>query len=499
MKSQMYILAIDQGTTGSTAALIDDETWAFVGKSNREYPQHYPRPGLVEHNLDDIWKSVRDTVREVLNMHKISPREISAIGITNQRETTCAFDKKGNPHAHAIVWQDRRTHDYCLELKKQNLLPLFAEKTGLPIDPYFSGSKMRWLLQNNESVKKAAKNSNLCLGTIDTFLLYRLTNGESFATEESNASRTQLMNIKTGHWDGELLKIFGVSQDFLPTIKESFGPFGKTQNLDFLPDGIPISGILGDQQAALFGQGGHSQGSMKCTYGTGAFILFNTGIKPIPSQNGLLTTVAYNYRGERIYALEGSAYIAGAAVQWLRDNLKIIPSSADVETLAREITNLEEMEHILFLPFFTGIGSPHWNAQAKAAIVGLTRDSGRSHIARACLDGIILSINDLLESIKNDTGLNIATINVDGGAVVNDLLMQNQATLSQVEIVRPQVIETTAYGAALAAGMGTEKIAFKDIAPLWKKEKTFLPLKSELDFYKRKKQQWQDVITKLYL
>ena len=494
-----HVLAIDQGTTGSTAALINDENWHFVGQCNREYPQHYPRPGLVEHDLEDIWKSVQDTILDVLKKYNVSPQDISAIGITNQRETTCAFDKKGNPLARAIVWQDRRTHDYCLELKKRKLAPLFAEKTGLPLDPYFSGSKMHWLLNNDESVTKAAKNKELHFGTIDTFLLYRLTDGESFATEDSNASRTLLMNIKTGSWDAELLDIFGVSPEFLPSIQESFGPFGKTKNMGILPDGIPISGILGDQQAALFGQAGYREGAMKCTYGTGAFILFNTGARPIHSKNGLLTTIAYNHKGKRVYALEGSAYIAGAAVQWLRDNLNIIESSSDVESLAGQVQSADEMEHILFLPFFTGIGSPYWNAQAKAAIVGLTRDSGPPHIAKACLDGIILSIDDLLDSIKSDTSLNISAVNVDGGAVVNNLLMQNQSTLSQVDIIRPSVIETTAYGAALAAGVGIDKITFEQIPPLWKQEKVFHPQKSDVDFYKKKKQQWTKTIAKLYL
>ena len=493
-----YILAIDQGTSGSTAALVNDKTWQFLGKSNREYPQHCPLPGVVEHNLEDIWKSVQNTIVDVLNEHNISPQDISAIGITNQRETTCAFDRKGNPLARAIVWQDRRTHQYCTELKKKNLSSLFLKKTGLPLDPYFSGSKMRWLLQNSEPVKKAAKNSNLLFGTIDTFLLYRLTDGESFSTEESNASRTLLMNIKTGEWDQELLDVFEVPKSSLPPIKESFGPFGKTKNLNFLPDGIPVSGILGDQQAALFGQAGYNEGAMKCTYGTGAFLLFNTGNNPVFSQNGLLTTVAYKYKRKRIYALEGSSYIAGAAVQWLRDNLNIIKSSSEIESLAQQVKSLNEMEHILFLPFFTGIGSPYWNAQAKAAIIGLTRDSGKPHMAKACLDGIVLSINDLVDCMKNDTKLDIKTVTVDGGAVVNDLLMQSQATLSQVEIIRPQVIETTAYGAALAAGVGVGKIIFEDIPPLWKKEKAFIPKKSDQDFYKMKKAQWKETIAKLF-
>ena len=494
-----YVLAIDQGTTGSTAALVDDETWRFLGKSNREYPQHYPLPGWVEHNLESIWQSVQKAVVDVLNKHRVSAQEISAIGITNQRETTCAFDREGAPLAHAIVWQDRRTHEYCLKLKNENLSPLFAKKTGLPLDPYFSGSKMRWLLQNSESTKKAAKKNNLLLGTIDTFLLYRLSNGESFATEESNASRTLMMNINTGEWDRELLNIFEIPETYLPSIKESFGHFGKTKNLTFLPDGIPITGMLGDQQAALFGQAGYSKGAMKCTYGTGAFVLFNTGNEPVPSRNGLLTTVAYKYKGKRFYALEGSSYIAGAAVQWLRDNLNIVESSDEIESLARQVTNLKEMEHILFLPFFTGIGSPYWNAQAKAAIIGLTRDSGKSHIAKACMDGIILSINDLFDCMKNDTGLNIETINVDGGAVANDLMMQNQATLSWINVVRPQVIETTAYGAALAAGIGMKKIVFEDIPPLRKKDKIFSPDQNESDFYKMKKAQWKEAIAKLYL
>lgn len=494
-----YILSIDQGTTGTTAALVDGETYEFVGKVNCEYKQHYPKPGWVEHDLNDIWSTVEKTVSAVMSECGASPGQISAIGITNQRETTCAFDRSGNPLAKAIVWQDRRTGDHCAELRGRGLLDEVTKKTGLTLDPYFSATKMSWFLNNDPNVQKAAESGELCFGTIDTFLLYKLSGGKSFATESSNASRTLLMDLKEGDWEAGLLKTFNIKGEYLPQIKQSFDDFGTTKGLSFLPDGIPISGILGDQQAALFGQAGHQEGAIKCTYGTGAFILFNTGENIVYSKNGLLTTVAYSYNNKTIYATEGSSYIAGAAVQWLRDNLGVIKSSPEIESLAGEVNSLEEMENVLFLPFFAGIGSPHWKDSAKAAIVGLSRDSSNRHLARACLDGIALSIDDLVEAMKSDTGLNIPELKVDGGAVANNLLMEIQSTVSDIKIVRPKVIETTAYGAALAAAVGAGLIDLEKINSLWKVDKCFSPNGDEKDFYQRKKLNWKKTIERLYL
>ncbi|MGZ3809778.1 MAG: FGGY family carbohydrate kinase, partial [Bacteriovorax sp.] len=432
-----YILSIDQGTTGTTACLIDAETFIFIGKVNKEYPQIFPRPSWVEHNLNDIWSTVEHTVKEVLRAHSVQGSQILAIGITNQRETTCAFNRAGSPLANAIVWQDRRTSEFCHELQSRpGLSDKIKSTTGLPIDPYFSATKMNWLLNNNSAVKAAAEQNDLLFGTIDTFLLYKLSGHESHKTDASNASRTMLMDLKTTAWDPELLNLFEVKREFLPSIEDSFHRFGATKNLSFLPDGIPITGILGDQQSALFGQAGFYKGEMKCTYGTGAFVLLNTGDDLVYSKSGLLTTVEYRYKGKACYALEGSSYIAGAAVQWLRDNLKIISKSSEVESLALEVKNLDELKNILFFPFFSGIGSPYWNAEAKASIVGLTRDSNRAHIAFACLEGIALSINDLLMAMRHDTGLAIETLKVDGGAVENNLLMQLQASISETKIIK---------------------------------------------------------------
>ena len=489
-----YILSIDQGTTGTRSCLIDANTFAMIGQVSREYPQIYPKPSWVEHNLNDIWSTVEVTIREVLKNHNVQAQMIKAIGITNQRETTCAFDKKGTPLANAIVWQDRRTADFCQELRDQNLSEKIKEKTGLPIDPYFSATKMNWLLKNNSAVMNAAKSNDLLFGTIDTFLLYKLTGNVSYKTDASNASRTMLMNLKTCDWDKDLLDIFSVSRESLPSIEDSFGEFGVTKGLSVLPDGIPVTGILGDQQSALFGQAGFHKGEMKCTYGTGAFVLLNTGEELIYSKSGLLTTVEYRHKGKAVYALEGSSYIAGAAVQWLRDNLKIISKSTEVEPLAREVKNLEELKHIQFFPFFAGIGSPYWNAEAKGALTGLTRDSSRSHIAFACLEGIAMSINDLLSAMKKDTGLEIRTLKVDGGAAANSLLMELQATISETTIIRPKVIETTAFGAAMAAAIGAGLTDFEKLSTTWKKDREFPIEQDLLPYIRDKKVLWHKTI-----
>lgn len=491
----MYILAIDQGTTGTTASLIDSSNLRFVDKVNREFPQILPLPGRVEHNLNDIWETVGFTVKELLSKNSVDAKKIQAIGITNQRETTCCFSRLGEPLTNAIVWQDRRTEEFCNTLRSKGLEDLIKEKTGLPIDPYFSASKMNWILSNVTGIR----NKDYLFGTIDTFLVYKLTSGRSHVTDTTNASRTMLMDLKYCNWDNELLSIFGIEESRLPRICNSFHGFGETNGLSFLPDGIPITGILGDQQAALFGQTCFNPGEIKCTYGTGAFILLNTGDKPVYSKNGLLTTVAYSHGGKSLYALEGSCYIAGAAVQWLRDNLKLIKTASEIEGLAKQVTKLEEMMNVNFMPFFTGLGSPYWKSGATASIIGLTRDTRDAHIARACLEGITQSIADIIEAFKADFKDMTNEIRVDGGAVVNDLLMQIQSNFTGVSIQRPQVIETTSYGAALAASIGANLKSLDDLKSLFRIEKTFTPESMNNTYYSHKRNLWKTMIKKLYL
>ncbi|MBI2521404.1 MAG: glycerol kinase GlpK [Bdellovibrio sp.] len=494
-----YYLAIDQGTTGTTALLVDANTFNFIDKVTLEHPQFYPTPGHVEHSLVEIWKTVRESISMLLTKTKSNAKDIVGIGITNQRETTCAFDRKGNALAKAIVWQDRRTINFCKEIVRDGKQDLIKAKTGLPVDPYFSATKIHWLLNYNENVKVENRSDNVLFGTIDTYLTFKLSGGRAYVTEPSNASRTMLMNLKTCQWDDELLSYFKVRKTSLPQIHDTFGHFGVTHGLDFLPDNIPISCLFGDQQSALFGQACLRPGSIKCTYGTGAFLLLNTGSNIVFSNNGLLTTIAYSCKGEKQYAIEGSCYIAGAAVQWLRDNLKIINSSSEIEVLAKQVSNLTEMEFIYFLPFFTGLGSPYWVSEAKAALVGLTRDSGPSHIARACLEGICFSINDLIQTMRNDSGLLITTLKVDGGAVVNDLLMSMQATISNSQIIRPRVIETTAYGAALGAAIGLGNLQMEGISHLWKEDAIFEKNPEWTDYFNTKYAGWGKLIKKLYL
>lgn len=490
-----YLIAIDQGTTGTTSLLLDAKTLEIKAKNKQDYRQIYPKPGLVEHDLNDIWKSVEDSLSKLFEEAKINPKEIKAIGITNQRETTCAYTKSGKPLYHAIVWQDRRTAEYC-DSRRQDYESICRHKTGLPLDPYFSGTKMRWFLDNISAIQEAAQKNDLCLSTVDTFLVHRLTAGESFVTETSNASRTMLMNLATQSWDNELLEFFGIQKSFLPEIKESFSEFGKTKNVGVLPDGIPILSILGDQQAALFGQACVNVGDLKSTYGTGAFLVLNTGEELIRSQTGLLSTIAYTFKGKTVFALEGSAYIAGAAVQWLRDNLKCIVTSPEVETLANKVEDLDQMKPLLFLPFFTGIGTPYWNSEAKAAILGLTRGTDNTHIARACLEGIALSLNDSVSSFKKDFP-NLNAIKVDGGASANNLLMQMQANFSKQQILRPEVIDTTAYGVAIGCLVSLGEIHISDMSKFWKLEREFSPENNS--YYSSKKDLWDQSIKKLYL
>lgn len=491
-----FVLAIDQGTTGTTALLIDAKTLEIVADGQRDYPQIYPKPGWVEHDLNQIWSTVEATIAQALKNAGASGKDILAIGITNQRETTCAFDRAGRPLANAIVWQDRRTNDFCAE-HKAHFQQKYTPRTGLPLDPYFSATKMKWLLENVPAVKASADKGDLHLSTIDTFVLFKLSGGVAFATEPSNASRTQLMSLETFQWDDDLVNFFQIPRKALPKIHDTFGEFGKTKGLSFLPDDIPVCCLFGDQQSALFGQACLNEGDLKCTYGTGAFLLVNTGNKRIASKQGLLTTAAFGHEGSKVYALEGACYIAGAAVQWIRDNLQLIESSADVEVLARKVTDLGQMEHLLFYPFFTGIGAPYWVSEAKAAIVGMTRDTGAQHIARACLDGIALSVNDCVNAFTRDLG-KLNDIKVDGGATANGLLMQSQANFSGKKILRPQNIETTAYGAALGALVGMGQIGLADVGKLWRLDQAFTPQPGEL-YYSRKAAQWSKTLERLYL
>jgi glycerol kinase len=466
-----YILAIDQGTTGSTAIIIDS-LGQVKAKVTKEFRQIFPQPGWVEHDPEDIWASVLDVITQAIREARISAGDIKALGITNQRETTVVWNRlTGRSVQNAIVWQDRRTAGFCEQLKKKKLEKKFKEKTGLVLDPYFSGTKINWLIKSYPIIKK--EKNNYAFGTIDSFLLWRLTGGAVHGTDVSNASRTLLMNIKTLAWDKDLCKILGVPLEILPEIKPSIGVFGETKNVSGLPNGIPIAGIAGDQQSALFGQACFEVGEAKCTFGTGSFLLLNTGSKLVLSKSGCLTTVAWQWKGKTTYALEGSAFICGAAVQWLRDGLGIISQSAEVEELAASVPDAGGVQ---FVPALTGLGAPYWNPQARGVICGLTRGSTKGHLARATLEGMALQNAELLEAMQKDLGKKLRLVKVDGGASANNLLMQIQADVLGVKCVRPEVIETTSAGAAFMAGLGVG--IWKDVSEIkdvWRRNAEFDP------------------------
>ncbi len=465
------ILAIDQGTTGTTA-LIVDEALAIRGKATKEFRQTFPQPGWVEHEAAAIWESVESAVAGALSSAKVSPKEIAAIGITNQRETTCLFEPGGKALHNFIVWQDRRTSSRCAELKAKGLEARVRAKTGLVLDPYFSGTKMEWLLNNVNGARDKANDGRALFGTIDTWLVHRLTGGKRYVTDATNASRTLLMDLASCQWDNEMLELLGVPSRALPEIASSSEVYGQTAGLTFLPDGIPVAGIAGDQQAALFGQACFDAGEAKCTYGTGAFMLLNTGTRPVPSTNGLLTTVAAKIGGEVTYALEGAAFIAGAAVQWLRDGLGLVTRASEIEALARTV---EDAGDVCFVPALAGLGAPHWRPDARGVLCGITRDTHKGHIARAVLEGIALQNVDVLRAMVADAGV-LKVLKVDGGAAANDLLMQMQADLLDVPCVRPKVIETTALGAAALAGLATGVFKSKDeVRKVWQQERVFTP------------------------
>jgi glycerol kinase len=466
-----YILSLDQGTT-SSRAIVFDKGGNIVSIAQKEFTQYFPQPGWVEHDATEIWSTQLGVATEAILKAQLTIQNIAAIGITNQRETVVVWDRHtSQPVCNAIVWQDRRTASYCDQLKKDGTDEIIKTKTGLVTDAYFSGTKVKWILDNVDGARSKAENGDLCFGTVDSWLLWKLTNGKVHATDVSNASRTLLFNIHTMQWDVDLLRLFNIPASMLPEVRSSSEIYGHTQNL-LTASSIPISGIAGDQQAALFGQMCTQPGMVKNTYGTGCFMLMNTGDKAVPSKNNLLTTVAWKVNGQVQYALEGSVFIAGAVVQWLRDGLRIIQSSGDVEALAATV---EDNGGVYMVPAFTGLGAPYWNQHAKGTIVGITRGTSNAHIARAALESIAFQTMDVLRAMEADSGISIKELRVDGGATVNNALMQFQSDLLNSSVIRPGITETTALGAAYLAGLAVGY--WNDIAEVekyWQKEKIFV-------------------------
>lgn len=458
------ILAIDQGTSGTTTLVLDfsePSSPKVLGRSTVSFPQHYPQENWVEHDLEEIWASVVRSCTEALReasytkerSKKPGPLSISAIGLTNQRETVCFYDRKTlKPLRKAIVWQCKRSIKTCEDLKKKNLEPFFRERTGLFLDPYFSGTKLSWVLQNEPELRKKIESGSALIGTVDTYLLSRLTGGLSYGTEPSNASRTLLFNIRSGNWDPELLERLSITPTIaLPKIQESASLFGTCKGLTFLNDGIPITGILGDQQAALAGQRCFSPGEAKCTYGTGAFLLLNIGDKAVISEQALLTTVAWTFQSKTDYALEGSCFIAGASIQFIRDNLSLLSHSEESEALARTAAAAPDL---YFVPALAGLGAPHWEPNARGAILGLTRSTSKAQLTRATLEGIAFQVNDLLDCMRERGQRDLSVLRVDGGAAANSLLLEIQSQLSGVRVERSALLETTAFGAGLFSALG---------------------------------------------
>jgi glycerol kinase len=486
-----YILALDQGTT-SSRSLLFDKLGNIISSAQKEFKQIYPQPGWVEHDANEIWSTQFGTMAEAVAKAHIHMKQIAGIGITNQRETTVVWERKtSQPVYHAIVWQDRRTAAYCDRLKADGHAPAIQQKTGLITDAYFSATKLKWILDNVTGTREKAEKGELAFGTIDTWLTWKLTHGEVHVTDVSNASRTMLFNIHSLQWDEDLLKLFNIPASILPEIKPSSKIYGVTGNV--IPESrIPIGGIAGDQQSALFGQMCTQPGMVKNTYGTGCFMLMNTGEKAIVSKNNLLTTIAWQVDNKTEYALEGSVFIAGAVVQWLRDELKIIRSSKEVEALAAQVT---DSDGVYIVPAFAGLGAPHWNQHARGSIFGLTRGSSNAHIARAALDSIAYQTRDVLKAMEADAGIHIKELRVDGGATVNNALMQFQSDILNGKVVRPKITETTALGAAYLAGLAVGYWKnIDEIQEQWQVDKAFLP---GMDNEKRNKliKGWQRAVT----
>ena len=467
-----YILALDQGTT-SSRAIIFDKQGSIVATAQKEFTQLFPQPGWVEHDANEIWSTQLGVATEAVLKAGLTVHDVAAIGITNQRETTVVWDRNTHqPIYNAIVWQDRRTADYCDSLKKDGHEANIKAKTGLVTDAYFSGTKVKWILDNVAGARKKAEAGELCFGTIDSWLLFKLTSGKVHATDVSNASRTLLYNIHTLEWDKELLELFTIPQNMLPEVRSSSEVYGHTENI-LTAVKIPVSGIAGDQQSALFGQMCTQPGMVKNTYGTGCFMLMNTGNKPVTSHHNLLTTIAWKVNGEVQYALEGSVFVGGAVVQWLRDGLKIIQTSGDVEALALKA---KDNGGIYMVPAFTGLGAPYWNQHAKGTIVGITRGSTNAQIARAAIESIAFQSMDLLQAMEADAGIAIKELRVDGGATVNNSLMQFQSDILNTNVVRPVITETTALGAAYLAGLAVGFWnSIDELQQYWQKDKTFSP------------------------
>jgi len=466
-----FILAFDQGTT-SSRAIIFDRNGLSVSVAQKEFTQYYPKPGWVEHDPDEIWSTQAGVAVEAITKAGLEAGNIAAIGITNQRETTVVWNRRtGKPVYNAIVWQDRRTADFCDRLKNEGQSPVVLEKTGLIIDAYFSATKIRWILDNVKGTRKLAEDGHLAFGTIDSWLVWNLTRGKLHITDVTNASRTMLFNIHTLKWDADLLEMFNIPASMLPEVKSSSEIYGKTSGQ--LGFGIPIAGIAGDQQASLFGQMCIEPGMVKNTYGTGCFMIMNIGNKPIASKSQLLTTIAWQIGNDTQYALEGSIFIAGAVVQWLRDGLGIIKKSEDIEKLAAKV---KDSDGVYLVPAFAGLGAPHWNQHARGTIVGITRGTTSAHIARAALDSIAYQTLEVLLAMQHDSGIDIRELRVDGGATVNNQLMQIQSDLLQVNVVRPKITEITALGAAYLAGLAVNYWSdINDLKQQWQIDHTFSP------------------------
>lgn len=487
-----YILALDQGTTSSRAILFN-RSGKICAVVQKEFRQHFPKPGWVEHDPNEIWSSQVAVAAEAISKLNISAARISAIGITNQRETSVVWDRKtGEPVYNAIVWQDRRTAQYCDELKQQGLSGYIREKTGLVIDAYFSGPKIKWILDNVEGVRKKAEKGELAFGTVDSWLIWKLTHGRTHATDLSNASRTMLFNIRNLQWDSELLDLMNIPSSMMPGIVSNSEIYDHT-NTSFFGTKIPLAGIAGDQQAALFGQMCLNKGMVKNTYGTGCFMLMNTGTEPILSENQLLTTIAWQINNTTTYALEGSIFMAGATVQWLRDGLGIIKTSAEVEELA---AGVDHNDGLYFVPSFTGMGAPYWDQYARGLMIGVNRGTTRSHIARAALEGIAFQTLDVLKVMELDSGISISELRVDGGASANNLLMQIQADLLGIPVVRPRIIETTAMGAAYLAGLAS---GFwqntEELKQQWQTDKNF-ERQNDAAVVEQMKIKWADAVNR---
>ena len=488
------VLAIDQGTTGSTALVLDRDG-RVLGRATEEFTQYYPQPGWVEHDPDEIWRVSLEVIGAALAEAALAKGDLRAVGITNQRETTVVWDRTtGEPLHRAIVWQSRQTADICQEIRDNGLEPMITERTGLVVDPYFSGSKVKWILDRYPEARPRAEAGELVFGTIDTWMLYKLTGGEVLATEPTNASRTLLYDIRKLAWDPELLEIFGVPEAMLPEVKPSSGVFGTTVPAGALPGGVPVAGIAGDQQAALYGQGCWQPGMVKNTYGTGCFVMVNTGSELQRSCCGLLTTVCCDARGGAAYALEGSIFTTGAAVQWLRDEMGLIGSAVETEEVAARV---RDTQGVYVVPAFAGLGAPYWDMDARGAIVGLTRGSGREQIIRATLDSIAYQTRDVIDAMNNDAAEPVLELRADGGAAANNHLMQFQADILGVPVVRPRLLETTAAGSAFLAGLGTGMWRNpEDLEGAWREDRRFEPGMEQAE-RDRLYQGWRDAVERV--